>query len=208
VKVYELRLYVETDDSLDDVTIVNELYGACEAVPFAFTVEAVHKKYTTVDEIDALAGQIHAGQLDKIGIPYIEHVRAVAAGLAPFGTELQMAGLLHDAIEDTDWTADALRYAGVQSRVVRTVEAVTNDPGLTYADQIAFIALDRPATLVKIADNAHNTRQDRMAKLPEETRSRLTRKYQQARQVLWPAVGREDVRKIVEIVNPALLAEL
>ena len=45
----------------------------------------------SVSEVDALAAEAHAGQVDKIGVPYIEHVRAVAAGLAPFGDELVMA---------------------------------------------------------------------------------------------------------------------
>ena len=42
----------------------------------------------SVNEVDFMADCAHAGQVDKIGVPYIEHVRAVAAGLAPFGDDL------------------------------------------------------------------------------------------------------------------------
>lgn len=162
----------------------------------------------TVKEVDAFAATAHAGQYDKIGVPYIEHVRAVAAGLAPFGDELVMAGLLHDVIEDTDWTAEQLHEAGVPGRVVSVVEAVTNQKGVPYEMKVRRIALNREATLVKIADNAHNSRPDRAAQLPEEKRARLAAKYRSARDVLWTAAGALDVATIINIVNPSLMGEL
>lgn len=162
----------------------------------------------TVDQIDALAVGAHAGQVDKIGVPYIEHVRAVAAGLAPFGPDLEMAGLLHDIIEDTDWTAGQLRAAGIPNRVVGIVQDVTNTPGVPYQEKITRITSSRDATLVKIADNAHNSRPDRAAKLPEEKRERLAVKYRTARDVLWAAADSRDIETIIAIVNPALLTEL
>lgn len=162
----------------------------------------------SVREVEALAYDAHTGQADKIGVPYIGHARAVAAGLAPFGDELVMAGLLHDVIEDTDWTAERLRAAGVPPRVVQIVEAVTNEAGLTYAEKIRRITGDGQATLVKIADNAHNSRPERAARLPQEKRERLTAKYRAARAVLWPTANRDDIEAIVRIVNPSLLTEL
>ncbi|MFB7461278.1 HD domain-containing protein [Streptomyces sp. NPDC056188] len=162
----------------------------------------------TVSEVDAFAAAAHAGQVDKIGVPYIEHVRAVAAGLAPFGDCMVMAGLLHDVIEDTDWTAERLVATGVPSHVVSVVEAVTNQPGVSYEEKIQRIVSDRDATLVKIADNAHNSHPDRAAQLPEEKRARLAAKYRAARDVLWAAAGDADIAAIVTIANPALLDEL
>ncbi|WP_333758015.1 HD domain-containing protein [Streptomyces sp. ISBFB 2968] len=162
----------------------------------------------TVNEVDHLADCAHAGQVDKIGVPYIEHVRAVAAGLAPFGDELVMAGLLHDIIEDTDWTAEQLRGAGIPARVVSVVEEVTNQRGVPYEEKIRRIIGDRNATLVKISDNAHNSHPDRAAQLPEEKRARLAAKYRTARDVLWAAADAGDIEVIVTIVNPSLLAEL
>ncbi|MFJ2568939.1 HD domain-containing protein [Streptomyces halstedii] len=167
------------------------------------------KPVMTLAEVDALAEAAHAGQFDKIGVPYIEHVRAVAAGLAPFGDELVMAGFLHDVIEDTDWTADQLRGAGVPDHVVALVEAVTNERGVTYEEKVARITgQGRDAVLLKVADNAHNSHPDRAAQLPEEKRTRLAAKYRTARDILWPAVEGRGIETIVQIVNPSLLDEL
>ncbi|MFE2012960.1 HD domain-containing protein [Streptomyces sp. NPDC059491] len=163
------------------------------------------KSLAEVDELVALA---HAGQVDKAGAPYVEHVRAVAAGLAPFGAHLAMAGLLHDVIEDTDWTADRLRAEGVPDGVVALVEAVTNRPGTPYEEKIRAIAANPEATLVKIADNAHNSRADRSAALPPAQRERLAAKYRAARDVLWAAADPERVEAILTRVNPGLLPEL
>lgn len=162
----------------------------------------------SVNEVDFIADCAHAGQVDKIGAPYIEHVRAVAAGLAPFGDDLIKAGLLHDIIEDTDWTAERLREEGIPERVVAIVEAVTNQKGVPYEEKIRRIMTNSDATLVKISDNAHNSHPDRAAQLPEEKRARLAAKYRAARDVLWAAADDRDIEAIVTIVNPSLLAEL
>ncbi|MET8677774.1 HD domain-containing protein [Streptomyces sp. NPDC004647] len=159
----------------------------------------------TLAETDALAAEAHAGQTDRIGVPYVEHVRAVAHGLAPVGDRLAQAGLLHDIVEDTEWTLEGLRAAGVPADVVALVDAVTKRPGVPYTDMIRAIAADEDAALVKIADNAHNSHPDRQAALPEEQRARLAAKYRDARAVLWPAVDRTLLETVVHRINPALL---
>lgn len=162
----------------------------------------------SVPDVDALAAAAHAGQVDKIGVPYIEHVRAVAAGLVSFGDELVMAGLLHDVLEDTDVTADELLQCGVPARVVQIVNAVTNQAGMAYEEKIRHITADPQATLLKIADNAHNSHPNRAAQLPADKRERLAAKYRAARAELWPAAAWADIEAVVSIVNPSLLAEL
>ncbi|MEW1695245.1 HD domain-containing protein [Streptomyces sp. NPDC091278] len=162
---------------------------------------------TTLSEVDALAARAHAGQTDKAGAPYIDHVRAVAAGLAPLGPHLAMAGLLHDIVEDTPWTPELLRAEGVPDDIVALVEAVTNRPGTPYEEKIRRIAENPGATLLKIADNAHNSRSDRAAALDPARRERLAAKYRAAREPLWAAADPRDVETILRVVNPELLAE-
>lgn len=164
--------------------------------------------HLTLDDVDRIAAEAHAGQTDKIGVPYIEHVRAVAYGLQPFGMGLRMAGLLHDSIEDTHLTSELLLAAGVPFTVVAVVRRVTNRPGVAYEDMLRGIATDYAASLVKIADNAHNSLPERAAQLPEDKRARLAAKYAGARRILWEGVPRDDIAMILARVNPHLIAEL
>ena len=159
-------------------------------------------------DVDRIAAAAHAGQFDKTGVPYIGHPRAVAAGLAPFGVGMQMAGLLHDVLEDTAVTGPELRRLGVPGAVVELVELVTSRPQVAYPDMIELIALNYGAALVKVADNAHNSRPDRTGRLPQEQRARLGKKYAGARAVLWRALPGEDVATVLRVVNPWLLPEL
>jgi (p)ppGpp synthase/HD superfamily hydrolase len=119
-----------------------------------------------------------------------------------------MAGYLHDIIEDTDWTSEQLWDMGVPERTLRAVEAVTNERGVSYKEKISKILMNPDAVLVKIADNAHNSRADRAAQLPREKRERLALKYSDARRTLWLAAYPADIATIVKIVNPDLLEEL
>jgi (p)ppGpp synthase/HD superfamily hydrolase len=163
----------------------------------------------TVEQVMMLAIGAHGAQADKNGVPYRFHLRAVAEGLEPFGPMVVMAGWLHDIIEDTAWTAEGLRELGISARVTEVVQLVTRADGEPYEDMLARVAGDPLATLVKIADNAHNSRPERAAGLSDESqRLRLQERYRNARGVLWAATTRQNVSTIVGRVNPALLAEL
>jgi putative hydrolase of the HAD superfamily len=163
----------------------------------------------TVEQVAMLAIGAHGRQVDKIGVPYREHLRSVAEGLEPFGPMVVMAGWLHDIIEDTDWTAAGLREVGVSARVVEVVRHVTRIDGESYEDMLVRVAGDPLATLVKIADNAHNSLPGRAAGVTDESeRRRLEERYRSARQILWPAAARENVITIISRVNPALHAEM
>lgn len=210
MSVYEVLLRVEADEDTTPEMVRQEIYRACDEVPFGFDVEKVEARMSVLDEIDRLAEVAHCGQVDKIGDPYVNHVRSVAAGLVAFPVEVQMAGLLHDILEDTEMTAYGLRRLGVQERVIRVVEAVTKQKGLTReANLRRVLGGGYHAILVKISDNAHNSRPDRAARIDDEaTRIRLAEKYREARKILWPAAQAHDIEEIVRIVNPHLLGEL
>lgn len=140
----------------------------------------------TVTDADAVAVAAHADQYDKAGRPAIEHVRAVAAALRQQGEHAEMAGLLHDAVEDTPITAEELRRRQCPEPVVRAVESVTRRPGEPYLDMVTRAAADPLGRLVKLADNAHNSDETRLQQLDPPTAERLRRKYAAARQILTP----------------------
>jgi (p)ppGpp synthase/HD superfamily hydrolase len=105
---------------------------------------------------EQLAIHYHAGQVDRLGEPYIDHPRTVA-GLLTGGPEaLQAAAWLHDVLEHTGATAADLLAAGVPPEVVRLVEVLTRRPDEDYLAFIGRVCADRGAVQVKIADALHN----------------------------------------------------
>ena len=105
---------------------------------------------------EELAERYHAGQLDRLGVPYIEHPRAVAGLLAGTPDTWQAAAWLHDVLEHTDATAADLVAAGVPAEVVRLVEVLTRRPDEDYLAFIGRVGADPAAVRVKIADALHN----------------------------------------------------
>ncbi|CAM3174773.1 GTP pyrophosphokinase [Arthrobacter ulcerisalmonis] len=166
----------------------------------------------TVATARVLAEVAHDRQKDKLKRPYREHVLAVGDALADFDDDIQIAGYLHDIAEDTPMTRQALLEMGVSERAVETIERLTNrlheNPD-DYAAIIREIADDRDATLVKIADNAHNSLPERVKALAAKWPGKPpVTKYRDARPVLYAAVPAEDVRMILERINPWLLPVL
>lgn len=166
----------------------------------------------TLDDVREIARTLHQGQVDKGGSPYFNHVEAVALALTDFGYEAMCAGYLHDVIEDCDITAEELLNKGVPETVVDAVCLVSRNlyPDATYMDMIRNIASSENslACLVKIADNAHNSRTDRI--IPGATTEMLefsANRYARARKILYPVVSVEDIKKILSRVNPELLQE-
>lgn len=133
---------------------------------------------------DHLAAEAHAGQVDQSGRPYVEHVRAVRDLLAEHGEHAQMAGVLHDVLEDTPLTAEDLRRRGCPEQVVAAVEAVTRRTGEDYVTMVRRAAADPLGRLVKLADNAHNSDETRLGALPAARARQLRAKYAEARAIL------------------------
>ena len=142
-------------------------------------------------EIEATARAAHAGQTDKAGRPYAEHLRAVAEGVrARGGDEEQIAAAwLHDAVEDDKLTRRWLEEAALTRRTKDIVLAVTNRSGELPEAYAARILATPGALLVKEADLAHNADPARLAVLDGPTRTRLTEKYTRMRALLGLVAG-------------------
>mgnify|MGYP001473011132 CR=1 FL=1 len=128
-----------------------------------------------------LAFQAHAGQVDKLGEPYIAHVVRVAAAVSGF--ERQCTALLHDIVEDTQVTLSDLA-ALFPSEVVEAVDAITKRPSEGYEAYLARVGANQVALDVKLADMADNNAPRRLAGLAEPDRRRLKEKYDKAASIL------------------------
>jgi len=107
---------------------------------------------------ESLARRYHAGHVDRLGAPYVDHPAAVAELLAAAGAPpaCQAAAWLHDVLEHTAATAGDLAAAGLPGDVVRLVEVLTRRPGEDYLDFVGRVCADPAAVRVKIADALHN----------------------------------------------------
>jgi len=129
------------------------------------------------------ASRLHAGQFDKLGKPYVEHLEAVAKGV-PADDELAVrVAWLHDSLEDTDANRGVISVL-IGDDGLEAVEAVTHKPHEPRIDYYARVKENQTALTVKRADIAHNFDPTRLSQLDPETRARLSAKYQIALETL------------------------
>lgn len=143
----------------------------------------------SVDQIRSYVRDAFAGMTDKQGRDYFEfHLLPVAAELVEHGTDAEIAGLLHDIVEDTAVSLDDLRTLGVPEAVVRAVDSVTKREGEVYDDLIARSAADPLGRIVKLADNAVNLASNAsLAATDPDRAAELHAKYTRARATLLAA---------------------
>jgi (p)ppGpp synthase/HD superfamily hydrolase len=140
---------------------------------------------TTLGKAIAIAAQAHQDQYDKAGAPYILHPLRMMLRMS---SETEMiAAILHDVVEDTDWTLDKLRQAGFSEEVVQVVECLTHRDQETYDEFIARVRTNAIASTVKLADLEDNMDMRRLRTLTEKDAERL-HKYHRAWLALRQAV--------------------
>ena len=114
------------------------------------------------------AEEEHQGQLRKSGDAYITHPVAVTEILVEFGLDAPTlaAALLHDCVEDTDYSLSDLR-AEFGDEVANLVDGVTKLDRLTYGPtaeaetvrkMVVAMAKDIRVLVIKLADRLHNAR--------------------------------------------------
>jgi len=134
------------------------------------TVRTHHPKadVALIERAYAAAEKAHAGQLRKSGEPYITHPVAVAQILADLGigSKTLAAALLHDTVEDTDYTLDMVR-ADFGDEIAMLVDGVTKLDKLKYGDSaqaetvrkmVVAMSKDIRVLVIKLADRLHNAR--------------------------------------------------
>lgn len=135
----------------------------------------------------AFAANAHRAQKDKAGEPYILHCLRVM--LAVDGYHERCAAVLHDAVEDTATSLDALRVAGFRPSVVEAVGVLTRGRE-TYEAYIERVATSPMALAVKIADLRDNLIRSRIPN-PTDHDERRWQKYERALALLCAAPGGE-----------------
>lgn len=196
--------------AMDDFTSPEELYREL--------ISSVRKYHPSADisliqKAYESAYQAHEGQKRKSGEPYIIHPLCVAIILADLELDKEtiVAGLLHDAVEDTWMTVEEVTREFSQE-VALLVDGVTKLGQLSYsADKLElqaenlrkmFLAMakDIRVILIKLADRLHN-----MRTLKYMTPKKQLEKARETMDIYAPIAMRLGISKIkVELDDLAL----
>jgi GTP pyrophosphokinase len=133
-------------------------------------VRANHPRadYSVIDRAYRVAEAAHASQLRKSGEPYITHPLAVARILADLGSgpATIAAALLHDTVEDTDYSLEQLQ-ADFGQEISLLVDGVTKLDRVkfgaaaeaeTMRKMVVAMSRDIRVLVIKLADRLHNAR--------------------------------------------------
>ena len=133
---------------------------------------------STLQRAIEIATQAHQGQFDKSGKDYIGHpLRVMEMGSTE---EEKIAGVLHDVVEDSDWTFEALEAEGFSQEIIAALKCVTKlSENENYDDFIERVKKNPLAVAVKINDLTDNMDIRRLPYLSDKDIKRL-KKYLKA----------------------------
>ena len=138
--------------------------------------------YTTLTKQALLLSfEAHKEQVDKSGMPYVYHPFHLAEGMQDEYTTV--VALLHDVVEDTEYTLSDLREMGYPEEVIDALACLTHDPEMPYMEYVAKVAANPIARAVKIADLLHNSDLTRIDS-PDEAAYSRAEKYKEALKLL------------------------
>ncbi len=127
----------------------------------------------------------HKDALDKSGAPYVFHPFHLAEQMQDELTTV--VALLHDVVEDTDYTFEMLREEGFGEDVLAALRLLTRTDDINteeeYMAYVARIKENPAARAVKIADLTHNADLTRFAVIKDKDIMRAA-KYQKALMLL------------------------
>jgi len=124
-----------------------------------------------------IAIEAHGGQVDKAGKPYILHPIRLMMKLDD--EKVMSAAILHDVIEDSNFTEEDLRSKGIPDDVIDAVLCLTKKVNEPYDAFIDRVLKNKIASRVKIADIEDNMNILRLYSLSDEDLKRL-KKYHEA----------------------------
>ena len=128
-----------------------------------------------------LCFEAHKEQVDKSGLPYVFHPFHLAEQMPDEVTTI--TALLHDVVEDTDYTMAELLAMGFPTQSLEAVRLMTHDKAVPYLEYVTKLRENPVAAAVKLADLQHNSDLSRLdAVTPEDRRRAL--KYRMAMEIL------------------------
>ena len=135
----------------------------------------IMSKIATLEDAISIAALAHKGQKEKGGISYILHPLRL---MLQMKTEQEMiAAVLHDVVEDSDWTIEQLAEKGFSDEILTAVECLTHTEDEDYEKYIERVQSNEIARKVKLADLEDNMNIRRITKTLTEKDFKRLEKY-------------------------------
>lgn len=120
----------------------------------------------------SISAKAFRDRLDRNGKPYFEHCLRVA--MKQTTVTRKILGLLHDLVEDTDWTFEDLQRKGFGLSIIEPLKLLTHDPTVkTYEEYIRDISSNEDARAIKLADLEDNSNVTRLKGLTKNDFARM-----------------------------------
>ena len=137
-----------------------------------------------------IAQEAHKGVKDKGGHDYIHHPIRVMHAMS--NDQEKIVAILHDVVEDSDWTFERLKEEGFEDSVIESLRCITKySEEEDYQEFIKRAATNKIATKVKMADIEDNLDLSRLGTLTEKDLIRIE-KYKKALKYLKALVNKHD----------------
>lgn len=117
-----------------------------------------------------LCFEAHKEQVDKSGMPYVFHPFHLAEQMQT--EETTVVALLHDLVEDTNYTIKDLTSMGFDKNITDAIALMTHADDVEYMDYVREIKNNPIAKAVKLADLKHNSDLTRLDVVDEKALSR------------------------------------
>ena len=126
----------------------------------------------------AITAEAFKNKIDKGGHPYILHCLRVMNGVT--GDECtKCASVMHDLIEDTDFTFAKLTELGFSDKTIGLLHLLTHQKETHYDEYIKAISVSPEATQIKLRDLEDNSNITRLKGLRKKDLDRME-KYHRA----------------------------
>ena len=132
---------------------------------------------STIEKAIEIAVAAHKGQKDKSGADYILHsLRVMERGKSEIE---KICGVLHDVVEDSEWTFEKLEKEGFSDEIIAVLRCVTKESEKedydVFINFINRIAQNPISVEVKINDLLDNMDITRLKELNEQDVKRLNK---------------------------------
>lgn len=121
----------------------------------------------------SITAQAFQDKTDRGGKPYILHCLKVMEGVRHLGEDAMCAAVMHDLIEDTEYSLTDIINLKFNQTVCHALACLTHAEGVDYMDYIREISNDPIATEIKKKDLEHNSQVTRLKGLTKKDFNRL-----------------------------------